>query len=260
MELLQEYDFDFKYKRGADNIVPDALSRRPDYCEPSPPPLSVNALDLQADTGLRQCLIDGYQEDSRLGPIYQSCLRGKSPSSYSLHDGLLYIERHGDTLLCIPKSSDLRLLLLYDVYDAAIADHFGFDKTYAALRHLAFWPQMSIDTHHYVASCSSCQRNKAVRRLPVGLLRPLAVPEQRWDTVSMDFIVKLPMTARKFNAITVFVNKLSKQVHFAPSRTTDTAVDVANCFFSNVFRLHGMPSTIVSDRNTKFTSTFWRRL
>jgi transposase InsO family protein len=260
MELLQEYDFDFKYKRGADNIVPDALSRRPDHCEPSPPPLSVNALDLQADTGLRQRLIDGYQEDSRLGPIYQSCLRGKSPSSYSLHDGLLYIERHGDTLLCIPKSSDLRLLLLHDVHDAAIAGHFGFDKTYAALRRLAFWPQMSIDTRHYVASCSSCQRNKAVRRLPAGLLRPLAVPEQRWDTVSMDFVVKLPMTARKFDAITVFVDKLSKQVHFAPSRTTDTAVDVANCIFSNVFRLHGMPSTIVSDRDTKFTSTFWRRL
>jgi transposase InsO family protein len=260
MELLQEYDFDFKYKRGADNIVSDALSRRPDHCEPSPPPLSVNALDLQADTGLRQRLIDGYQEDSRLGPIYQSCLRGKSPSSYSLHDGLLYTERHGDTLLCIPKSSDLRLLLLHDVHDAAIAGHFGFDKTYAALRRLAFWPQMSSDTRRYVESCSSCQRNKVVRRLPAGLLRPLAVPEQRWDTVSMDFVVKLPMTARKFDAITVFVDKLSKQVHFAPSRTTDTAVDVANCFFSNIFRLHGMPSTIVSDRDTKFTSTFWRRL
>lgn len=260
MELLQEYDFDFKYKRGAENIVPDALSRRPDHRDPSPPPLSVNALDLQADTGLRQRLIEGYQHDPRLGPIYQSCLRGKSPPLYSLHDDLLYVERHGDTLLCIPKFSDLRRLLLYDIHDAAIAGHLGFDKTYATLRRLAYWPKMSIDVRNYVASCSSCQRNKAIRRLPAGLLHPLAVPEQRWDTVTMDFVVKLPMTTRKYDAITVFVDKVSKQVHFAPSRTTDTAVDVANCFFANVFRLHGLPLTIVSDRDSKFTSTFWRRL
>jgi transposase InsO family protein len=260
MELLQEYDFDFKFKRGVDNIVPDALSRRPDYQESSSPPMSINSLDLQSDPGLRQRLINGYLEDSRLASIYQSCLRGKSPTSYSLNDGLLYVERHGDTLLCIPQSSDLRLLLLHDVHDAAIAGHLGFDKTYAALRRFAFWPRMSVDTRRYVESCSSCQRNKAVRRLPAGLLRPLAIPEQRWDTVSMDFVVKLPMTARKFDAITVFVDKLSKQVHFAPSRTTDSAIDVANCFFSNVFRLHGLPGTIVSDRDTKFTSTFWRRI
>lgn len=260
MELLQEYDFDFKFKRGIDNVVPDALSRRPDYQDPPPPPMSINGLDLQSDSGLRQRLIDGYQEDARLAFIYQSCLGGKSPASYFLHNGLLYVKRHGDSLLCIPKSSDLRFLLLHDVHDAAIAGHLGFDKTYAALRRFAFWPRMSVDTRQYVESCSSCQRNKAVRRLPAGLLRPLEIPEQRWNTVSMDFVVKLPMTARKFDAITVFVDKLSKQVHFAPSRTTDTAVEVANCFFSNVFRLHGMPSTIVSDRDTKFTSTFWRRL
>jgi transposase InsO family protein len=260
MELLQEYDFDFKFKRGADNIVPDALSRRPDYQDHPAIPMSINALDLQSDTGLRQRLIDGYKEDPRLASIYQSCLRGKSPSLYSLHDGLLYVERHGDTLLCIPKSSDLRLLLLHDVHDATIAGHLGFDKTYAALRRFAFWPQMSADTRRYVESCSSCQRNKAVRRLPAGLLRPLAIPEQRWDTVTMDFVTKLPMTSRKFDAITVFVDKLSKQVHFAPSRTTDSAVDVANCFFANIFRLHGMPSTIVSDRDSKFSSIFWRRM
>jgi hypothetical protein len=118
MELLQEYDFDFKFKRGADNVVPDALSRRPDYRDPPPTPMSINALDLQSNTGWRQRLIDGYKEDRRLGPIYQSCLGGKSPSLYYIHDGLSYVERHGDSLLCIPKSSDLRHLLLHDVHDA----------------------------------------------------------------------------------------------------------------------------------------------
>jgi transposase InsO family protein len=76
----------------------------------------------------------------------------------------------------------------------------------------------------------------------------------------MDFIVQLPKTPRGHDAITVFVDKLSKQVHFVPSKTTDTASDVARLFFDNVFRLHGMPTTIVSDRDTKFTSRFWREL
>jgi hypothetical protein len=260
MELLQEYDFDFKCKYGTENIVPDALSRRPDYCNPPSPPLAINALDLQKDTGLRQCLVNDYLEDPSLGSIYKSCLSRKSLPLFSLHDGLLYVQCHGDTLLCIPKSSDLRFLLLHDFHDAAIAGHLGFDKTYAALHRVAFWLNMSVDTHRYVESCSSCQHNKVVHRLPAGLLQPLEVPEQHWDTVSMDFVVKLSTTSRKFDAITVFVDKLSKQAHFAPSRTTDIAKDVANCFFSNIFRLHGMPTIIVSDRDSKFTSTFWQCL
>ena len=260
MELLQEYDFDFKYKRGTDNIVPDALSRRPDHQEPDPPPLDINTLDITLDTGLRQRLIDSYQHDSRLGPIYESCLQGSCPPCYSLVDKLLCITRKGITLVCIPQKSDIRLSLLHDAHDSAIAGHLGFDKTYDALRRSVYWPRIARDTKLYVATCENCQRNKHSVQRPAGLLQPLPIPAQRWETITMDFITKLPKTPRGHDAIVVFVDKLSKQVHFAANRTTDTATDVARIFFDNIFRLHGMPTTIVSDRDSKFTSRFWKEL
>jgi len=86
---------------------------------------------------------------------------------------------------------------------------------------------------------------------------PLAIPGQRWEAVSMDFIVKLSKTARGFNAITVFLDKLPKQVHFYPSYTTESGADVARLFSRKVFRLHGMPRAIVSDRDSRFTGRFW---
>jgi transposase InsO family protein len=258
MELLQEYDFDFKYKRGADNIVPDALSRRPDHRDPDP--VALHSLTVQLDPGLRQRLIDSYSDDPKLGPIYKSCLQGSCLRRYSLHENLLLVERHGTTLVCIPQKSDIRLSLLHDAHDSAIAGHLGFDKTYEQLRRTVYWPRIARDTRTYVETCESCQRNKPSRQRPAGLLQPLEIPDQRWTTVTMDFIVQLPRTPRGFDAITVFVDKLTKQVHFVASKTTDTATDVARIFFDNIFRLHGMPTSIISDRDTKFTSHFWKEL
>jgi hypothetical protein len=91
MELLQEYDFDFRYKKGADNIVPDALSRRPDHIDP--PAIALNNLELRLDPGIRQHLIEGYPEDDVLAPIYERCLQGSPPSRYCLIDGLLCVVR-----------------------------------------------------------------------------------------------------------------------------------------------------------------------
>ena len=78
--------------------------------------------------------------------------------------------------------------------------------------------------------------------------------------MSMDFITHLPTTATGFDSITTFVDRLSRRVHFVPSRMSDTAKDVAQLFFDNIFRLHGLPDSVVSDRDPKFTSKFWRHL
>lgn len=119
---------------------------------------------------------------------------------------------------------------------------------------------MAKDTRLYVQTCEDCQRNKPSQQLPLGLLQPLPIPDQPWETVTMDFVGPLPKTARGFDSITVFVDKLTKQVHFVASHTTDSAPQVARIFFDHVFHLHGMPTTIVSDRDTKFTSHFWKEL
>ena len=130
MELLQEYDFTFKYKRGIDNVVPDALSRRPDHLEDTTTTMAINSLTVQLDPGIRQRLMDSYAEDPKLGSIHQSCLQGSCPPRYSLHNGLLCVARRGKTVICIPQKSDIRLSLLHDAHDSAIAGHLGFDKTY----------------------------------------------------------------------------------------------------------------------------------
>jgi len=260
MELLQEYDFVFKYKPGKDNIVPDALSRRPDHKAEEEEPAQLHSMDISIDPGIKQRLKDLYPKDADLGPLLERNRDATPKDRYFIADDLLWINTAGETRLCIPRDQALRSQLLHDAHDSPLAGHLGFEKTYEGLRRAFFWPRMARDTKAYIASCEHCQRNKPVLQPPAGLFQPLAIPSQRWDTVSMDFIVQLPKTAHGFDAITVFVDKLSKQVHFCASRITDSAADVARLFFDQVFRLHGMPRTIVSDRDSRFTGKFWTTL
>ena len=123
-----------------------------------------------------------------------------------------------------------------------------------------FWPRMQKDVKNYVTSCEACQRNKPTNRAAAGLLQPLVIPETRWEQVSMDFITHLPKIKNHFDSIFVVVDRLSKRVHFIPTTSTVTAPDVAHLFFTHIFRHHGLPRVIVSDRDPKFISKFWQEL
>lgn len=106
----------------------------------------------------------------------------------------------------------------------------------------------------------TCQLNKDGRSKPFGVPQPREKPEPRWGSVSMDFVTHLPTTTGGFDCITTFVDRLTKRVHLIPSKSTDTAEDVARCFFEQIFRLHGLPDSIVSDRDPRFTSGLWTQL
>jgi hypothetical protein len=114
---------------------------------------------------------------------------------------------------------------------------------------------MNKDVRKYVTSCDLCQRNKASNKAPAGMLRPLDIPIKRWDHVTIDFILQLPKTKQNNDTI-VFVEKLSKRSYFCPTTTTATAPDIANIFFNTIFKNHGLPTVIISDRDPKFTSRF----
>jgi hypothetical protein len=129
----------------------------------------------------------------------------------------------------------------------------------AVKRHY-FCPGMKEDISEYIARCMECQKVKAEHRHPTGLLQPLPIPEWKWEVVTMDFITGFPRRGKQHDSIMVVVDKLMKDAHFIPLKTTHKATDVANIFMKEISRLHKIPKTIVSDRDPKFTSNFWKGL
>eukprot|EP00253_Pinus_taeda_P030854 PITA_30854 len=129
-----------------------------------------------------------------------------------------------------------------------------------ALRKEYYWPSMEKNVAEYLAWCLECQQIKEEHQHPVGLLQPLPIPEWKWETISMDFITGLPKAKRNNDSIMAVVDKLSKAAHFIPVQSTYRAVHIAHIFIQNVFNLHGLLKTIISDRDVKFTSAFWKTL
>ena len=118
---------------------------------------------------------------------------------------------------------------------------------------------MKKEIKEFVATCEICQQAKPERVKYPGLLAPLPVPQQAWRDVSMDFIEGLPKSGG-YNCILVVVDRFSKYAHFVPLAHPFSASQVATAYMNNVFKLHSMPKSIVSDRDKIFTSHFWREL
>ncbi|KAL4028569.1 hypothetical protein IC575_011766 [Cucumis melo] len=138
--------------------------------------------------------------------------------------------------------------------------HPGSTKMYQDLKRVYWWRNMKREVVEFVSRCLVCQRVKAPRQKPAGLLQPLSIPEWKWENVSMDFITGLPRTLRGFTVIWVVVDRLTKSAHFVPGKSTYTASKWAQLYMSEIVRLHGVPVSIVSDRDARFTSKFWKGL
>ena len=111
----------------------------------------------------------------------------------------------------------------------------------------------------FVLSCDICSRSKNPRHLPYGLLQPLPIPKRPWFSISMDFIVDLP-PSNSYDSILVVVDRLTKMAHFVPCKKTASSEDTARLFLENIYRYHGLPDDVVSDRGPQFISKFWRTL
>jgi hypothetical protein len=125
------------------------------------------------------------------------------------------------------------------------------------MRKLFFLVGMKCDVVHFVAKCLDCQQVKVNHHHLAGLLQPHDVPMSKWEFISIDFVVGLPLTSHRHNAILVIVDNLTKSAHFILVRDTYNFTDVAHVFVSEVIRLHGIPKKIISDRDSRFTSRFW---
>ena len=241
VEFMETFPYVVKYKKGKDNIIADALSRR--Y-------VLLSSLDAKI---LGFALIkELYASDPFFGDIYDHCMTKGPMNAFFVDDGYLF--KKGK--LCIPLSS-IRRLLTREVHESR--GHRGLDKTLEGLKEHYYWPNMSRYVQKFVNSCVVCHKAKS-RLNPFGLYQPLSIPSAPWEDISMDFIVGLPRTRRGSDSIFVVVDRFSKMAHFIPCHTTDDASMIANLFFKEVVRLHGIPLTIVSDRDAKFLSYFWKCL
>ena len=145
------------------------------------------------------------------------------------------------------------------LHSSAIDGHLGFLVTYTKIKKLFAWHGMKKMVKAFVAQCLVCQKAKTERVKYPGLLQPLSVPSHAWQTVSLDFIEGLPLS-KGCNCILAVVDKFSKYAHFIPLTHPFTALQIAKHFMDNIFKLHGMPSALIFDRDKIFTSNVWQEL
>ena len=252
-EYFQRFKLTWQYRPGRNNVA-DPLSRSPaflaamvDTGEPGnfPPP----ATNTFSDVG--ESIRQGYLIDDNFGSdAFVEC-HGLFKDADFWYKG---------EQIAVPDVPGLRLRCMDLNHSPVYCGHLGGNRTYHSVKQLFWWNGLKEAALQFVKDCNVCQANKHPNTKPVGLLKPLQVPMFRWESVSMDFIVQLPETKYGHDAIVVFVDRLSKMVHFAATTTTVAAKETARLFRHNVFRLHGIPRQIASDRDTRFTSHFWKEV
>ncbi|GJP47773.1 hypothetical protein CLOM_g6943, partial [Closterium sp. NIES-68] len=171
-----------------------------------------------------------------------------------------YFNKRDTSRIWVPGYDLLRTLLIQESHENPTSGHFGVDKTMKSLQRNYYWPNMADDVRKYVSSCTACQIMKSSHQRAAGLLQPLDPPQRPWQYITMDYVTGLPAGPSGNDAILVVVDRLRKMAHFIACQQTITTEQTAQLSIANVFRLHGLPTAIISDRDPKFTSKFWRHL
>ena len=156
----------------------------------------------------------------------------------------------------VPKDRELRNQILDEAHSSKLSIHPGSSKMYQDLKTRFWWTKMKKEIAAYVARCDNCSRVKAVHMKSAGLLQPLPISGWKWEEISMDFIIGLPMTPQGHDSIWVIVDRLTKSAHFIPVNTRYIVGKYAEIYVSQIVRLHGVPRTIISDRGPQFIARF----
>ena len=260
--VLKDYDCIIDYHPGKANLVADALSRKSLFAL-----RAMNAQLTIADDGaivaelkvrpnLLQQIKEAQKEDTEIALWARQVQEGKKQKHVISDDGYLY---YGNRV-CVPNIGELKQSILTEAHNSPYVMHPGSTKMYQDLKMHYWWPGMKRDIAEFVTKCLTCQRVKAEHQVPSGLLQPIAIPEWKWDRITMDFVTGLPLTPRKKDAIWVIVDKLTKSAHFLPIRMDYTLEKYAELYIDEIVRLHGVPISIISDRDPRFTSRFWEKL
>ncbi|GJV03288.1 putative reverse transcriptase domain-containing protein [Tanacetum coccineum] len=172
------------------------------------------------------------------------------------NDGALYyLDR-----IWVPLKGDVRTLVMDEAHSSKYSVHPGADKMYYDLRDRYWWPGMKKDIAEYVSRCLTCLKVKAEHQRPSGLLQQPEIPEWKWEGIAMDFVTKLPRTSSGHDTIWVIVDRLTKSAHFLPMREDYKMDRLARLYLNEIVARHGVPISIISDRDSRFTSRFWQSM
>ena len=246
---LMGYDYDISYKRGRENVVAYALSRMNIGELLS---LAVSSISV----GIMEQIQKSWETDPHLVNLIQQ-LKGqeKRDSPYSWKNDQLI--RRGR--LVVGSDRDLQIKLIKLFHEGGLEGPSGMQATLKRISTVLFWKGMERQVRNFIRGCDICQRFKYDNTASPGLLQPLPIPSTAWTQVTMDFIEGLPHSGG-VDVILVVVDRLTKYAHFMGLKHPYTAVTVAKVYINQVFKLHGLPTSIVSDRDPVFTSIFWQEM
>ncbi|KAD5803342.1 hypothetical protein E3N88_14702 [Mikania micrantha] len=251
VELLNDYDCVIKYHPGKANVVADALSRKERV-----KPLRVRAMGMTVQTSLRDRILQAQQEAVARDNLKRELDCGAKKHFKTKQDGVIYyLDR-----VWIPAVDELRTLILDEAHKTRYSIHPGADKMYQDLRSFYWWPGMKKDIATYVGKCITCANVKAEHQKPSGLLEQPEIPQWKWEQIAKDFITKLPRTSSGYDSIWVNIDRLTKSAHFLPIRETYKMEKLARLYIDETVVRHGVPLSIISDRDSRFTSRFWQSL
>ncbi|GJS18718.1 putative reverse transcriptase domain-containing protein [Tanacetum coccineum] len=255
LELLSDYDCNIRYHPGKANVVADALSHK-ERVEP----LRVRALVMTIGLDLPKQILKAQIESLKLENLKKEDIGGMIRKDIPKER----LEPYVDGTLCLngrswlPCYDDLRSVVMHESHKSKHSIHLGSEKMYQDMKKLYWWPNMKADIATYVSKCLTCAKVKAKHQRPSGLLVQPAIPEWKWDNITMDFITKLPKSSQGFDTIWVIVDRLTKYAHFLPIRENDPLDKLARLYLNRIVARHGIPVSIICDSDGRFTSNFWR--
>jgi len=202
---------------------------------------------------------EGYVNDKVFKKVLE---KPEDHPDFSIRDKFIWRKnRGGEDVLCVPTSNSKGTTLHGRIIEQAhtIVGHFGPLKTSEYIRHWYWWPRLQYEVEKYGESCERCVRSKGEYRSPRGKLHSLPTPLRPWESIGMDFIGPFP-ESEGFDYLWVIICRLSSMIHLIPVNTTTTACELSPIFVREIVRLHGLPGSIMCDRDSKFTSKWWREV
>lgn len=275
VEFMERFDYVWKYVPGRTNVA-DPLSRNPSF---APHANLIIALQLSTPAIATETVINNpLTRDQMIQPdlirrIIEGYNRASDPKRYSiahnegLHDcyknaeGLILRHNKPNDLIIIPCDDiELKTLIMDTLHNPISAGHPGARRMKHLISRWFWWHSIDKDVNNYVKHCASCQMMKATHLKPAGKLQPLQIPDKPFSSISMDLITKLPITANGNDTIIVWVCRLTKFVTFAACTESHKSEEFAQMTVDHVVSKQGYPTSFVSDRDVRFTATFWKTL